>query len=80
MSMTDRTNEEIFLSMHDQAFEGRVFPATLEVDFDSDSALRPMAWIYLAFTDADHDSETIRLTLHEAALLHDRLGLILGRS
>lgn len=79
MTMTDRTNEEISLSMHDQVHGGVVHPAVLEVDFDSDSALRPMAWVHLALTDADHDSDTIRLTLHEAGLLHDRLGLILGR-
>lgn len=77
MSLEDRTNELIVLSLHAPAEIG--VPAQLSVDVDSDSSVSPSPWIDIALTDADHDSDAINMTHEEAGLLHDRLGLILGR-
>lgn len=84
MSLIDRTNEEITLSQHEplkgENEVGAYFhePA-LYVDADSDSSFTPSSWVGIHFTDAEHDSDRIKLTYEEAGLLHDRLGLILGR-
>lgn len=60
---------------------GTVFtPAELNVDVDGDSSCDPRHWVHICWTDDEHDSDRIKLTYEEAGLLHDRLGLILGRS
>jgi hypothetical protein len=69
MTLVDRTNEEIALEMED---------TTLYVDVDQDSSVWPDQWVWLAFEDHEYE-HALRLTLDEAGLLHDRLGLILGR-
>lgn len=73
--LTDRTNETIALSLHEPAR-----PAELYVDADSDSSFSPSEWVDICITDVRHDSDNIKLTYAEAGRLHDRLGLILGRS
>lgn len=89
MSLIDRTNERIPLSQHlplkyvrDE--EGRwpegEHEPQLYVDADSDSSCDPSQWVGIHLTDSRHDSDRITLTYEEAGLLHDRLGLILGRS
>lgn len=81
--LEDRTNETILLAQHEPMLDddGRILhDAQLEVDVDSDSSYIPSIWVYISLTDSEHDSDTIQLTLGEASLLHDRLGLILGRS
>lgn len=81
MSMEDRTNETILLSLHKPLDEvGVHHAAELAVDHDSDSSFTPAHWVAISLTDAQHDSDTVRLTEEEAGLLHDRLGLILGRN
>lgn len=82
MSLTDRTNETIPLSIHRPLVEDGVIlhHAQLDVDIDSDSSFIPSIWVHIALTDDEHDSDRIKLSLTEAGLLHDRLGLILGRS
>ncbi|WP_025157262.1 hypothetical protein [Leifsonia aquatica] len=84
MSLVDRTNETIALSLHRPMLDdfppyAPVHPASLDVDADSDSSFDPSHWVHVALTDEDHDSDRIKLTYEEAGLLHDRLGLILGR-
>lgn len=59
---------------------GAFTEAQLDVGVDGDTSFIPSVWVYLALTDADHDAEEIRLTFAQAERLHDRLGLILGRS
>ena len=88
MSLVDRANEQILLSQHaPQTWEARegeweagMHPAHLDVDHDSDSSFDPSHWVNFCWTDDEHDSDRIKLTYEEAGLLHDRLGLILGRS
>ncbi|MET4703095.1 hypothetical protein [Frigoribacterium sp. UYMn621] len=95
MSLVDRTNEQISLSMHEPStweaptpglmargadWDAGTSPAELDVDADSESGRTPSAWINISWSDIDHDSDTVQLTYEEAGLLHDRLGLILGRS
>lgn len=80
MGMTDRTNETISLSLHRPLEAGSTLtPAELLVDHDYDSSFTPAEWVAISLTDSSHDSDTMRLTSEEAGLLHDRLGLILGR-
>lgn len=75
MSLVDRTNEEIDLSME--------LPAgvVLKLDIDSDSSLHPEPWVWLevAHTLDDSEDHSWRVTMAEAGLAHDRLGVILGR-
>jgi hypothetical protein len=81
MSLIDCTNEEITLSLHfPEDLDNESGVAVLYVDADSDSSFTPSHWVQICWTDDAHDSDTIRLTYDEACLLHDRLGLILGRS
>lgn len=105
MSLVDRTNERIPLSLHkpmigpdwsglpgwngygvpaDTDVSGvtatKETPAELYVDADSDSSFDPSHWVAIHLTDEVNDSSAIKLTYDEAGLLHDRLGLILGRS
>jgi hypothetical protein len=78
MSLEDRTNEIIRLSMHAPLpVEGGAYEAEIVVDLDSDSSFTPSHWVDISLTDSDHDSDPIRLTMEETALLHDRLGRIL---
>lgn len=80
MSMEDRTNQSIALSIHAPLeHNGGVTPAEIYVDHDSDSSFIPAHWVEIALTDSKHDSDTIRMTFEEAGLLHDRLSLILSR-
>jgi hypothetical protein len=76
MSMTDRTNEVIELSLEADGDQ-------IRCDIDQDSSIHHEPWVWLDFEPIDNLSEkethSRRLTLHEAGLLHDRLGLILGR-
>lgn len=76
MSLEDRTNESIDLVLH---IADEVGDRGIVVDVDSDSYYWHEPWVNISLTDDEHDSDTIRLTLDEAGLLHDRLGLILGR-
>ncbi|MGN6324510.1 hypothetical protein [Pseudolysinimonas sp.] len=76
MSLIDRTNEDIALSMRRHRYDSG--KGTLNVDVDRDSSVWPEPWIYLSLVDDSHDAEPIYLTLDEAAKLHDRLGRILG--
>lgn len=68
MSLIDRTNETIPLALHRD---------TLYVDVDQDSSVHPEPWIWIS-PDGEDDF-ALRLTFEEAGLMHDRLGLILGR-
>jgi hypothetical protein len=79
MSLVNRANESIALSLYQGLDDDKkIYPAQIEVDADSDSSFDPPAWVYIARTDANHDSDTMKLTYHEAELLRDRLSLILG--
>lgn len=81
--LVDQTNETIPLEQHKPMLDddGRLLHfAQLNVDVDSDSSFTPSVWVDISLTDDEHDSDRIKLTLGEAGLLHDRLGLILGRS
>lgn len=75
--LVDETNYTIPLSLH-EPMEVDV-AAHLNVDADSDSSFDPSHWVYIHLTDDEHDSDRVKLTYEEAGLLHDRLGLILGR-
>jgi len=72
VSLVDRTNEEIPLSLMSSLND------TLYVDADFDSALNPTDWVH--FSSHLEDDLYFKMTYAEAGLLHDRLGLILGRS
>lgn len=77
--LVDQTNETIPLSIHaGRDFVGEGEEASMSVDIDSDSSDNPPVWVWLMFNWADEP--WFQLTLEEAGLLHDRLGLILGRS
>ncbi len=79
MSLVDQTNETIPLSIHaSRDFVGEYEEASMSVDVDFDSSMEPSTWVWLMFNWADEP--WFRLTLEEAGALHDRLGLILGRS
>lgn len=71
MSLVDRTNETIPLSMPHQGVN------TLSVDIDQDSSIWPEPWVWLMFDGGDEFWS--RVTLEEAGKLHDRLGRILDR-
>ena len=81
MSLIDKTNESITLALHApmRAEEGIYWPE-LRVDVDADSSFSPPVWVVISFTDDSHDADHIKLTLGEAGLLADRLGLILVRT
>lgn len=88
MSLVDRTNETIKLSLHTPAIvwsnkKGewvREESALLEVNRDQDSSIHPEPWVYLQAQDADEEmSPVIQMTYEEAELLWQRLGLILGK-
>lgn len=72
MSLEDRTNETIPLSME---YAG----ASITTDVDSDSYFDPTHWVTLDVEDGRLLDASVQLTYDEAGLLHDRLGLILGR-
>lgn len=76
MTLVDRTNEEIELSLE------RPVGFVLKLDIDRDSSVHtePYLWLEVAheFYD-DVESQAWRMTLEEAGRAHDRLGLILGR-
>ena len=83
MSLTDRTTETIWLSLHRPMLseDGRILHhAQLNVDLDIDSSNIPPYWVDISLSDAEHDADTIKLSFTEAGLLYDRLGLILGRN
>lgn len=76
-----RPQEVIQLSLQPTIMNNAtIVPATLEVGFDGDSSFIPSIWVDLTLTDADHDADSIRLTVAEAEALHDRLGDMLWRS
>ena len=78
MSLVDRTNEVIDLSIES---ERKAIATQLRVDIDHDSSFIPSVWVFLGLEEpGGEDFWPIRLALHEAEALHDRLGLILGRS
>ena len=67
MSLVDRTNERVHLSMEGYA---------LGIDVDSDSDVHPEPWVWFLFEDAEENG--YKITLAEATLIRDRLNLILG--
>jgi hypothetical protein len=69
MSLEDRTNENIPLSMYDGE--------PISVDVDSDSSFTPSMWVHIYGNPADQDFG-FSMTFEEATLLRDRLNLILG--
>ncbi len=76
--LVDDTNETIPLSIHAaettvSEYEG----VSMSVDLDFDSSHTPSSWVWLMFNWGDEP--WFRLTVEEAGLLHDRLGLILDR-
>jgi len=71
MSLVDRTNETIQCKMPGES--------ALYVDVDSDSHIWPEPWVIIDPIE-DDEAGHYRLTFQEAGLLHDRLGLILGRA
>lgn len=67
------------LSLHDpEDWGAEAGVAQLDVVYDGDSSLTPASWVSIAWTDVHHDSDVIRLTLEETALLRDRLDYLLG--
>lgn len=76
--LVDQTNEIITLSIHAaRDYVEEDCEASLSVDIDHDSSETPSTWVWLMFNWAGEPG--FQLTLEEAGLLHDRLGLILGR-
>ena len=73
MSLNDRTNEVIPLSIHAGPYN------EINVDHDYDSSLTPPHRVHV-YSDVDGQDFGFNMTYEEAGLLHDRLGLILGRS
>lgn len=71
MSLIDRTNEKISLSFH--------HGEAIVVDVDSDSSFEPSSWVYI-YGDPDGQDFFFNMTFDEAALLRDRLNLILGET
>ena len=71
--LTDTTNLRIPLSIGSTG-EAEEY---LEVDADGDSSFDPSAWVHVFLSEYD---DVFNMTYEEAGLLHDRLGLILGRS
>ena len=81
MSLTDRTNERITLSLEEGLDiygkgGGHLDPAKLSINADYDSSLTPSARVFLMF--ATDNEPWFKLTYEEAAQVHDRLGRILG--
>lgn len=68
MSLEDRTNESLSLSMHDDA---KIF-----IDLDGDSSFTPGAWVNV-YSDAEDQDFYFNMTMDEASLFRDRLNLIL---
>jgi hypothetical protein len=68
MSLVDRTNEEIQLSIHDDF---------IVVDVDFDSSLTPPDRV-IVYGLGETQDLYFYMTYEEAALLRDRLNLILG--
>ena len=73
MSLIDRTNEIIPLSIHASPNN------EICVDHDSDSSLTPPHRVHI-YSDVDGQDFSFNMTYEEAELLHDRLRLILGLS
>lgn len=79
MSLIDQTNRTILLSMEEQYDDDYAcHPVTLSVDVDFESSLTPSNWVWLMLDS--EEGPWFHMTYEEAGLLHDRLGLILGRS
>lgn len=77
MSLEDRTNETVLLSLHEgEGVDG--YEAAVDIDVEFDSSLDPQWRVWFMFTT--EDEPWFKMTLEEAGLIHDRLGLILGRS
>jgi hypothetical protein len=70
MSLVDRTNEQIHLSIHDD---------TIVVDTDFDSSLDPRHRVVVYGLGETQDMH-FYMTYGEAGLLLDRLARILGRA
>ena len=68
MSLVDRTNEEIRLSVHNDS---------IVVDADFDSSLAPPSRVVVFGLGKTQDFH-FYMTYEEAALMRDRLNLILG--
>ena len=73
MSLIDRTNETIPLSIHAGPDN------EISVDHDSDSSLTPPHRVHV-FSNVDGQDFGFNMTYEEANLMYDRLGLILGLS
>jgi hypothetical protein len=76
MTLVDQTNEKIDLSLE---LPGGL---TLGLDIDSDSSIHHEPWIWLDVMNREYDDveeHSWRVNLAEAGLMHDRLGLLLGR-
>jgi hypothetical protein len=73
MSLEDRTNETIPLSLHAEPDN----EISVDVDFDSSFAVPHRVHV---FSNVDSQDFGFNMTYEEAGLMHDRLGLILGRS
>lgn len=69
MSLVDRTNESIHLSLH--------YGEPITVDVDSDSSFTPSAWVSV-YSDVGNQDFSFNMTFEEAELFRDRLNLILG--
>ena len=81
MSLTDRTNARIALSLEEGLDAhsldcGHFDPATLSIDADHDISSTPQEWVWFMF--ATDNEPWFKLTYEEAAQVHDRLGRILG--
>jgi len=81
MSLTDRTNEDITLSLEEGIDiygkgGGHLDPATLSIEPDLDNSFTPQQWVWFMF--ATDNEPWFKLTYEEAAQVHDRLGRILG--
>ena len=81
MSLTDRTNERITLSLEEGIDiygkgGGHFDPASLHIDTDYDTSLTPSSRVWFMF--ATDNEPWFKLTYEEAAQVHDRLGRILG--
>lgn len=69
MSLVDRTNESIALSMHGGE--------DIIVDHDADSSIAPGGWVTV-FSNVEDQDFHFDMTYEEAELFRDRLNLILG--
>jgi hypothetical protein len=73
VSLVDRTNETIPLSIHADPDN------EINVDHDFDSSLTPPHRVHV-YSNVDSQDFGFNMTYEEAGKLHDRLGLILGRA